>query len=666
MDAKPQRPLRALRVRDENMAPSTTYGGKTIHQRNKSTPALSTLMQVGVLKAATKRTAFADVSNTVRTVQAAKDDTAVSGKTALEKVSVVQVQEITKPAALSRPAQRPLSVAGIKAVLNNAATSTITSVVNREPIPQSISQPVNTRNVLSKRSTAVLKDAQSILKEPGSVEEQQVVLEGAPVTASVAPLSHNLPSTRQRSQTDVEHHVTARDTVKASDVPIPESVSKDIVFTVEGRLTLQSQQAYSSKLVVPSFENTHEVLEQTNTHEDFPVTTQAEMKYLETLEQQARAIEHDRSVELANQAHALSGQATEEYYEEDDDDEYYYEDAYNTTVRSLRFRGDNTTGGATMVLAPKVTARVERELAAAKQLVESSKTPEDIEDETWDTSMVAEYGDEIFQYMRTLEERMRPNPHYMSNQAEIQWSMRSVLMDWLVQVHHRFTLLPETLFLSVNYIDRFLSCKVVSLGKLQLVGATAIFVAAKYEEINCPSVQEIVYMVDNGYTVDEILKAERFMLSMLQFELGWPGPMSFLRRISKADDYDLETRTLAKYFLEITIMDERFVGCAPSFTAAGAHCLARLMLRKGDWTPAHVYYSEYTYSQLRQLLSVILECCEDPQKHHSAVFDKYSDKRYKKASIFVETEIKKGFRLPSTPRESTTGYREPSQSWRRK
>jgi G2/mitotic-specific cyclin 3/4 len=80
-----------------------------------------------------------------------------------------------------------------------------------------------------------------------------------------------------------------------------------------------------------------------------------------------------------------------------------------------------------------------------------------------------------------------------------------------------------------------------------------------------------------------VLKAERFMLSMLQFELGWPGPMSFLRRISKADDYDLETRTLAKYFLEITVMDERFVGCAPSFLSAGAHCLARMMLKKGDW-----------------------------------------------------------------------------------
>ena len=161
--------------------------------------------------------------------------------------------------------------------------------------------------------------------------------------------------------------------------------------------------------------------------------------------------------------------------------------------------------------------------------------------------------------------------------------MRSVLMDWIVQVHFRFNLLPETLFLCVNYVDRFLSHKVVSLGKLQLVGATALLIAAKFEEVTAPSIQEMVYMVDRGYSFDEISKAERFMLTILNFELGWPGPMSFLRRISKADDYDLETRTVAKYFLELTIMDERFVSTPPSFAAAGAHCLARLMLQKGCW-----------------------------------------------------------------------------------
>ncbi|KAG9930691.1 A/B/D/E cyclin, partial [Aureobasidium melanogenum] len=343
---------------------------------------------------------------------------------------------------------------------------------------------------------------------------------------------------------------------------------------------------------------------------------------------------------------------------DDEYDEDYEEELYEGSQTVTRGGAtDNTTGGATVVLCPKHTAKTLREIEEARQVVENTRTAEDIEDDQWDTSMVAEYGDEIFEYMRTLEERMRPNAHYMDYQNECQWSMRSVLMDWMIQVHTRFTLLPETLFLAVNYIDRFLSCKVISLGKLQLVGATAIFLAAKYEEVNCPSVQEVVYMVDGGYTQDEILKAERYMLSMLSFELGWPGPMSFLRRISKADDYDLETRTLAKYFLEITIMDERFVGCTPSFLAAGAHCLARLMLRKGEWTQAHVYYSNYTYAQIRQLLAVMVECCETPDVHHNAVFHKYQDRRFKRASLFVQTEMKKGFKLPVYQRATSIGYK---------
>ena len=61
--------------------------------------------------------------------------------------------------------------------------------------------------------------------------------------------------------------------------------------------------------------------------------------------------------------------------------------------------------------------------------------------------------------------------------------MRGILTDWLVQVHVRFRLMPETLFLCINIIDRFLSVRVVSLAKLQLVGITCLFITAKVEEI---------------------------------------------------------------------------------------------------------------------------------------------------------------------------------------
>ncbi|KAM3512827.1 hypothetical protein MY11210_003532 [Beauveria gryllotalpidicola] len=334
-----------------------------------------------------------------------------------------------------------------------------------------------------------------------------------------------------------------------------------------------------------------------------------------------------------------------EEWDEEEDEEYDDQDQAYTTAHSFRSR-DYTTVGATTLLAPRLTARVQRELEEARLEVEESKFAADFEEEAWDVSMVAEYGDEIFDYLHELEIKMLPNPHYMEMQTEIQWSMRSVLMDWLVQVHSRFALLPETLFLTVNYIDRFLSYKIISVTKLQLVGATALLVASKYEEINCPSMDEIVFMVDNGYSPEEILKAERFMLSMLNFELGWPGPMSFLRRVSKADDYDLDTRTLAKYFLELTIMDERFVASPPSFLAAGAHCLSRLILNKGDWTKAHVYFSGYTWSQLKPLVTMLIECCEHPRLHHAAVYEKYREKRFKEAATLVQLALDRGFTLP--------------------
>lgn len=135
----------------------------------------------------------------------------------------------------------------------------------------------------------------------------------------------------------------------------------------------------------------------------------------------------------------------------------------------------------------------------------------------------------------------------MANQRDINWHLRGVLVDWLIDVHAKFRLLPETLFLTLNIIDRFLSVRTISLSKLQLVGVTAMFVAAKYEEVLCPSVQNFLYLADGGYTDEEILRAERYMIRVLDFNLSYANPMNFLRRISKADNYDIQTRTVAKY-----------------------------------------------------------------------------------------------------------------------
>ena len=205
------------------------------------------------------------------------------------------------------------------------------------------------------------------------------------------------------------------------------------------------------------------------------------------------------------------------------------------------------------------------------------------EDDADDPLMVAEYVDDIFDYLTDLQTQTMPNPEYMLQQPNLEWKMRGILVDWLVEVHSKYRLLPETLFLAVNIIDRFLSAKHVPLEKLQLCGITAMFIASKYEEVLAPHISHFRDLADDSITEQEILTAERHMLATLKYDLSYPNPMNFLRRISKADSYDISTRTFGKYLLEMTILDYKFMDCPPSLAAAAAMYLSRHILQKSDW-----------------------------------------------------------------------------------
>ncbi|KAI0023570.1 cyclin-like protein [Xylariomycetidae sp. FL0641] len=704
MDAKPCRPAAHQRVRgNENYVPQS----KTIHQRNKSTGNLLNMDAAGNPNTTSKRNALADRNGTVRgsaamshaEAKAAVKNTAGS---TMNTVKAKAQENRAKPAAIKeaflQPAQRP--TARPTSLASSASMSQL-----RSSIPAQRQPPKQTSRLTAQKGKPyIFRDEQlaserqkpsreSLVEEEPAAEESQVQknpLAGAlvPSTASqsIAPVAGThqrvetaesiiIPAGKSGWESPYYHQFLAMSSApKAHTDPSGSAAARSLNTQVVSGVTqgYEGYQRYEHPdgriefvrtYFAPAEETSDKMADAQQPANCDPSSTSRSAEAAASAAQVDLTSDSSdledggvsKSPKSANNADGPIQPHAFEYLEASDDDELYednYDDQGYTTAHSYGYspaRGDNTTGGVTTVmLPPRLTKKGLAELKAAKQAVEAKamQIPVDLDDETWDVSMVSEYGDEIFQYMRDLETDLLPNAHYMDIQTEIQWSMRAVMMDWVVQVHARFNLLPETLFLTVNYIDRFLSYKVVSLGKLQLVGATAILVASKYEEITSPSIQEIVYMVDGGYTPDEILKAERFMLSMLNFELGWPGPMSFLRRISKADDYHLETRTLAKYFIEVTIMDERFVASPPSYIAAGSHCLSRLILGRGDWSPAHVHYSGYTLAQLKPLVAMILECCRMAEKHHKAVFDKYADKRYKRASTFVKEQLANGFRLP--------------------
>ncbi|KAK0520075.1 B-type cyclin [Tilletia horrida] len=262
-------------------------------------------------------------------------------------------------------------------------------------------------------------------------------------------------------------------------------------------------------------------------------------------------------------------------------------------------------------------------------------------DEVRDTTMVAEYAEEVFAYMAQCEKTTMANPHYMNFQNEMNWSMRMTLIDWLMQIHVRYHMLPETLWIAINLADRFLSVRVVSLAKLQLVGVTAMFIAAKYEEILAPTVDDLVRLMTNsGYTRDEILKGERIILSTLEFNVSkYCSPYSWVRRISKADEYDIQTRTLCKFLIECTLLDHRFLRVKPSTIAAIGMFLAKKMLG-GEWNDAFVYYSGFTAEQLLPGANLLLERLLDPAFEEMFVCRKYSIRKFLRASVFAREWVR--------------------------
>ncbi|KAK2737169.1 G2/mitotic-specific cyclin [Myotisia sp. PD_48] len=262
-------------------------------------------------------------------------------------------------------------------------------------------------------------------------------------------------------------------------------------------------------------------------------------------------------------------------------------------------------------------------------------------EDSHDPVMVMEYVVDIFEYLREIEPATMPNPDYMDHQDELEWEFRGILVDWLIEVHTRFRLLPETLFLTVNIVDRFLSAEVVALDRLQLVGVTAMFIASKYEEVLSPHVASFTHVADNTFTDKEILDAERHILATLNYDISYPNPMNFLRRVSKADDFDGRTRTLGKYFMEISLLDYRLMPYRQSHIAAASMFLARLIFNRGPWDATITHYSNYTQEEIIPVYELLVDYLCRPTIH-DAFFRKYAGKRFLKAlGAFLERLLMK-------------------------
>jgi len=198
---------------------------------------------------------------------------------------------------------------------------------------------------------------------------------------------------------------------------------------------------------------------------------------------------------------------------------------------------------------------------------------------------VDEYFDDICEELSKYEEKYLVDPQYMSNQKDINNRMRAILIDWLIDVHLKYKLVPQTMYIAVNLIDRYLEKNQTNRTKLQLVGITAMFIACKYEEIYPPELKDFVYITDGAYVKTDVLRMENKMLASLNFDVTFPTQWTLFETFRRKLDLDEKTFKLAWFLMELCLINYKTLKYKMSQIAASAILIATKTMKvyKNDW-----------------------------------------------------------------------------------
>ena len=157
-----------------------------------------------------------------------------------------------------------------------------------------------------------------------------------------------------------------------------------------------------------------------------------------------------------------------------------------------------------------------------------------------------------------------PDYTYLTRQTEINEKMRSILVDWLIDVHFKFGFTDETLFMTISIIDRYLTISQITRTNFQLLGITALMIACKHEEIDLPKIDDFIYITDNAYVKSEVVKMEEDVLSKLNFAFMYPSPIKFFEYLSFHFNFDKKHHMMGKYLMESFLLDVKNCKYKPS------------------------------------------------------------------------------------------------------
>jgi len=216
-----------------------------------------------------------------------------------------------------------------------------------------------------------------------------------------------------------------------------------------------------------------------------------------------------------------------------------------------------------------------------------------------------EYIETMFRHLKLKEEQMQIAEYIGNPQTDMRPNMRGILVDWLVEVADEYKLSPQTMYMGINLIDRSLCQFPVTRSKLQLLGCAAMLIAAKFEEIYAPSVEDFVYISDNTYTKEQILKMEQQITTALDFKINGTTPFHFMKRFLRASKANEKEVAFVNYLSELMMQDYQFVQYPASLQVASCIHLARQTLYRNYndvWTGQLEYYTGYKSRELEEVV----------------------------------------------------------------
>ncbi|XP_020223150.1 G2/mitotic-specific cyclin S13-7 [Cajanus cajan] len=242
---------------------------------------------------------------------------------------------------------------------------------------------------------------------------------------------------------------------------------------------------------------------------------------------------------------------------------------------------------------------------------------------------VAEYFDDIYRFLKLaeLETGFRASD-YMNSQHDINEIMRSIVVDFLVDAHMRFHLVPETLFLTVNIFDRYLSSTIVPKEEILLLSISSMLIACKYEEMwTTPKVSDFISITDNAYSRNQILSMEKDILMKLEWKLSVPTSYVFIVTYIRAFNLpDKQMENMVFFLAELGLANYRTaISLLPSMLAAAAVYAARFTLNRNPiWNEILKNRAGYTTQKIRDCAKLLVRLLSNaPNSNTNTLYQKF-------------------------------------------